>query len=555
MSFLRQKKVKILTLLLTLSLTIPLLSNKVHAQQDEAELNAYPNSGSTLQELQAELVQLIDSLDTLNEQDDLDAIHLSIFDKNERLRGLIDGQVSNEQPNNSNLIYLIEFQQKYNIIATKYLANRRDQLNKLMSKADSDERLSILARYLEMQHYHNELLKDYWENVQWLKTLGVNETKIENKLRDDIKKSLRLASATIELLLHQKNVAFNQLSASDTYESEDLNLNVLVVEQRLQTSLEHLEALIYIADRLNIDTTSYIRLIFKVTGSITHDVLKGKVAYSIASDWLDSASSWVVHSLPSYLFKAILIILILLTTNWLSSVFSQIVNKLVIIKYFNFSKLMQSFIVGISSKFIWSIGIIFSLSQLGMNLSHILTGVGIVSIIIGLALQDTLSNFASGIMLLIYRPFDVGDFVLAAGIDGKVHNMSMVNTTIKTFDNRTIITPNKTIWSDIIINLTNEKVRRVDMVFKITYEEDLERVEDILKDIIEDHTSTLRSPAPIIKVNELCDYSVDIIVRPWVRTEDYWNVYWDITRQVKLRFSNEGIKAPYPKKDIRIDRE
>lgn len=536
-------------------MTIPLLSNKVHAQQDEAELNAYPNSGSTLQELQAELVQLIDSLDTLNEQDDLDAIHLSIFDKNERLRGLIDGQVSNEQPNNSNLIYLIEFQQKYNIIATKYLANRRDQLNKLMSKADSDERLSILARYLEMQHYHNELLKDYWENVQWLKTLGVNETKIENKLRDDIKKSLRLASATIELLLHQKNVAFNQLSASDTYESEDLNLNVLVVEQRLQTSLEHLEALIYIADRLNIDTTSYIRLIFKVTGSITHDVLKGKVAYSIASDWLDSASSWVVHSLPSYLFKAILIILILLTTNWLSSVFSQIVNKLVIIKYFNFSKLMQSFIVGISSKFIWSIGIIFSLSQLGMNLSHILTGVGIVSIIIGLALQDTLSNFASGIMLLIYRPFDVGDFVLAAGIDGKVHNMSMVNTTIKTFDNRTIITPNKTIWSDIIINLTNEKVRRVDMVFKITYEEDLERVEDILKDIIEDHTSTLRSPAPIIKVNELCDYSVDIIVRPWVRTEDYWNVYWDITRQVKLRFSNEGIKAPYPKKDIRIDRE
>jgi small conductance mechanosensitive channel len=163
------------------------------------------------------------------------------------------------------------------------------------------------------------------------------------------------------------------------------------------------------------------------------------------------------------------------------------------------------------------------------------------SFIVGFALQGILGNFASGIMILIYRPFDVDDLIDVGGIFGKVEKMSLVSTSLLTLDNQLFIVPNSKIWGDVIKNETAQKIRRIDMVFGVSYSDNIPKVESILKEIVESHPLVLDSPSPVIHLHKLNESSVDFVVRPWVKVNNYWEVYWDITRAVKLRFDEEGI--------------
>jgi len=163
-----------------------------------------------------------------------------------------------------------------------------------------------------------------------------------------------------------------------------------------------------------------------------------------------------------------------------------------------------------------------------------------------------LSNFASGMLILLYRPFDVGDVVEAGGVQGKVRSMSLVNTTIMTFDNQALVVPNNLIWQTVIKNVTVQKTRRVDLVFGISYGDDIEHAERVFHEIVDKHEKVLAAPEPMIHLHELADSSVNFIVRPWVRTDDYWDVYWDITRSVKLRLDEEGISIPFPQRDVHV---
>ncbi len=196
------------------------------------------------------------------------------------------------------------------------------------------------------------------------------------------------------------------------------------------------------------------------------------------------------------------------------------------------------------------LGILIALSQLGISLGPLLTGLGIAGFIVGFALQDTLSNFASGMMILLYRPFDVGDFVTAGGVTGKVGHMSLVNTTFKTIDNQVLIVPNNLIWQSVITNVTAQRLRRVDLTFGVAYNDDVEKVERILAEIVAEHELVLDEPEPMIRLHELADSSVNFVCRPWVKTDDYWDVYWDVLRTVKLRFDAEGITIPFPQREI-----
>jgi small conductance mechanosensitive channel len=155
-------------------------------------------------------------------------------------------------------------------------------------------------------------------------------------------------------------------------------------------------------------------------------------------------------------------------------------------------------------------------------------------------------------MILFYRPFDVGDTVEAGGVFGKVNHMSLVNTTFLTFDNQTIILPNNLVWSAVIKNVTAQKQRRVDLVFGVSYTDDIPKVERILQEIIKAHDKILDDPEPMIKLHELGDSSVNFIVRPWVESDDYWDVYWDLMRTVKMRFDEEGISIPFPQRDVHL---
>ena len=200
-------------------------------------------------------------------------------------------------------------------------------------------------------------------------------------------------------------------------------------------------------------------------------------------------------------------------------------------------------------------GVLIALSQLGISLGPLLAGLGIAGFIIGFALQDTLSNFASGMLILIYRPFDVGDFVTAGGVTGKVSHMSLVNTTFKTIDNQVLIVPNNLIWSSVITNVTAQRLRRVDLVFGVAYSDDIEKVERILNEVVEEHELILDNPEPVIKLHELADSSVNFVCRPWVKTDDYWDVYWDMLRTVKMRFDKEGVSIPFPQRDVHVIKE
>jgi small conductance mechanosensitive channel len=201
------------------------------------------------------------------------------------------------------------------------------------------------------------------------------------------------------------------------------------------------------------------------------------------------------------------------------------------------------------------LGVLIALSQIGISLGPLLAGLGVVGFIIGFALQDTLSNFAAGMLILIYRPFDVDDYVEVSGVTGTVRHMSLVNTTITTLDNQVIVVPNNKIWGDVIKNVTAQTIRRIDMVFGISYSDDIPKTEKILQGILESDEAVLDDPEPMVRVQELGDSSVNFAVRPWVKTEDYFETYWSITRAVKMRFDEEGISIPFPQTDVHLYKE
>ncbi|NQX89985.1 MAG: mechanosensitive ion channel family protein, partial [Halioglobus sp.] len=219
------------------------------------------------------------------------------------------------------------------------------------------------------------------------------------------------------------------------------------------------------------------------------------------------------------------------------------------------STLLKSMLASISGAVVLGVGFLMALSQVGISLGPMLAGLGVAGFIVGFALQDTLGNFAAGGMILIYRPYDVGDVVEVAGAFGSVKKMSLVSTTITTMDNQTLVVPNSKIWGDVIKNVTAQRVRRVDMEFGIGYGDDIEKAEKILQDIIRGHKLVLGSPEPTIKLHSLGDSSINFVVRPWVKTLDYWDVYWDVTKDVKVRFDREGISIPFPQRDVHLYNE
>jgi small conductance mechanosensitive channel len=209
-------------------------------------------------------------------------------------------------------------------------------------------------------------------------------------------------------------------------------------------------------------------------------------------------------------------------------------------------------IISVTRGLIMIFGVLVALSQMGISVGPLLAGLGVAGFIVGFALQDTLANFASGLMILFYRPFDVGDLVETGGVFGKVQDMSLVNTTILTVDNQTLVVPNSKIWGDVIKNVTAQNMRRVDMVFGIGYADDIPKAEGILEDIVKRHDKVLEDPAPVVRLHELGESSVNFIVRPWVKRDDYWDVYWDITRAVKMRFDADGVTIPFPQRDVHL---
>ncbi|MEO0435367.1 MAG: mechanosensitive ion channel domain-containing protein [Pseudomonadota bacterium] len=196
--------------------------------------------------------------------------------------------------------------------------------------------------------------------------------------------------------------------------------------------------------------------------------------------------------------------------------------------------------------------VIAALSQLGVDTTSLVALLGAAGLAIGLSLQSSLGNFAAGVMLIIFKPFQKGDFVEAGGAAGVVESISIFTTVMTTPDNKEVIVPNGAIIGGNITNFSAKATRRVDMVFGIAYGDDLQAAKAILEDIISKEDRVLAEPAPVVTVGELADSSVNFLVRPWVNAADYWGVLWDTTESVKLRFDEAGISIPFPQMELHM---
>lgn len=214
--------------------------------------------------------------------------------------------------------------------------------------------------------------------------------------------------------------------------------------------------------------------------------------------------------------------------------------------------MLASFLSSIIHILLVVVVIIAALGQLGIQTTSLIAVIGAAGLAVGLALQSSLSNFASGVMIIALRPFKVGDFVEAGGISGVVEGIQIFSTQMRTGDNKLIIVPNGSITNSTITNYSAKDTRRVDMVFGISYDDDIKAAKQVLQDLITADDRILDEPVPVIAVSELADNSVNFIVRPWVKTADYWNVYWDMTEAVKLRFDQEGLHIPYPQRYVHL---
>jgi len=213
---------------------------------------------------------------------------------------------------------------------------------------------------------------------------------------------------------------------------------------------------------------------------------------------------------------------------------------------------LASFVVSLSRMVLMLFVIIAAISALGIQTTSFIAVLGAAGLAIGLALQGSLSNFASGVLIVLFRPYKVGDFIEAAGISGTVVEVEILTTVFKTGDNKRVIVPNGQVMNSIITNYSANDTRRVDMVVGVSYDDDLDKVRATLEELIAADERILDDPAHKIAVAELADSSVNFMVRPWVKTDDYWGVMLDLTEAIKKRFDKDGISFPYPQQDVHL---
>ncbi len=276
------------------------------------------------------------------------------------------------------------------------------------------------------------------------------------------------------------------------------------------------------------------------------DATDASASWSAIQGWFTSKEGGV-----RWAWNIVRFLVILLITYIAARVVAGIVNWLLERKV-KLSQLAENLISKTIKNVIMIVGFVIALTALEVDVTPILAAIGATGFIIGFALQGTLSNFASGLMILINRPFDEGDVVSAGGVTGTIKEMNLVSTTFRTFDNQTIHVPNNSIWGSVITNITANENRRVDMQFGIGYDDDFEEAERIIREVVEGHELVLKDPEPAVVMHELADSAVNIVCRPWAKTGDFWTVKTDVTRRVKQRFDQAGISIPFPQRDVHV---
>lgn len=347
----------------------------------------------------------------------------------------------------------------------------------------------------------------------------------------------------------------DEAEAENSHESDPMD--VAAAADTKDQLLESINALqderAALVDRLEVVLTSLqakggeveeYRQYVKAVSTFDVDTTDATAAWSAVTGWFVAKEG---GQRVAWNFSKFLLILLV---SWGVAKIVQSATNWLLEKKLRLSKLAEHLISRMIKNIVLVIGFAIALTALEVDITPVVAAIGATGLVVGLALQGTLSNFASGLMILVNRPFDVGDVVSAGGITGVIDQMNLVSTRFKTFDNQTIYVPNNEIWNNVITNITANHTRRVDMEFGIGYDDDFEKAEQIILDVVSNHELVLKKPEPQVVTHDLGESSVNIVCRPWARTADWWQVKTEVTREVKRRFDEAGISIPYPQQDV-----
>ncbi|MBT2968541.1 MAG: mechanosensitive ion channel [Candidatus Thiodiazotropha sp. (ex Ctena orbiculata)] len=251
--------------------------------------------------------------------------------------------------------------------------------------------------------------------------------------------------------------------------------------------------------------------------------------------------------------KIVMALLVFIIGRWLAKVLTRALRRLM--ERGQVDQMLISFLGNIAYAALLAVVVLAALEQLGVNTTSALAILGAAGLAVGLALKDSLASFAAGVMLIIFRPFKLGDFVEAGGESGVVEEIRIFHTVLRTGDNREITMPNGQIYSGTIVNYSARETRRIDLVIGIGYEDDIKKARDLIKQVLVADNTILKDPEPTIMLLELGESSVDFAVRPWVKSGDYWTTRAALLEAIKTTFDAQGISIPYPQRDIHMIQE
>ncbi|BCD97992.1 mechanosensitive ion channel family protein [Marinagarivorans cellulosilyticus] len=259
--------------------------------------------------------------------------------------------------------------------------------------------------------------------------------------------------------------------------------------------------------------------------------------------------TWVDSVVP-FLINVLVAIAIYIVGKWIASHIVKLIDKGMELR--KMDPVLRGFLTAILGTAFTFVVILIAVEQLGINTTSLLALLGAAGLAVGLALKDSLSNFAAGVMLILFKPFKIGDFVEAGGVSGIVEKIEVFNTIFRSGDNKEIIVPNAQIYGGTITNYSARATRRIDLVIGIGYDDDMKKARDLMLEVLNADERVLQDPAPVVAVNELGDSSVNFVVRPWVASGDYWPTRWALLEAIKNTFDANGVSIPYPQQDVHM---
>ncbi|MGA0336452.1 MAG: mechanosensitive ion channel family protein, partial [Luminiphilus sp.] len=350
----------------------------------------------------------------------------------------------------------------------------------------------------------------------------------DETLREKVLKTLNLYGEELVGVIHIHHHALKLLAARQDAAGTDAELvqSARFEAERLELAIARLNSVVTMLERLDGDTLAMRRVLIEKSGGLALSLVDTAMLNVVLGETQDRLVDWFSANGASTLLSAILFVGILILARSLAGLSKRLTARALRHSDQSISQLLKETLISMAGTVVFLIGLLVALAQVGVSVTPMIAGLGVVGFIVGFALQDTLSNFAAGAMILAYRPFDTGDFIAAGEAEGTVLKMNLVNTTIITIENKVLIIPNSKIWGGVIMNTTGQNLRRTDLIYRVSYSDDVDLVQGILEELIDADERWLDDPEPLVRLKQYSESSIDFMVRAYAKTDEYWEAVW-----------------------------